>query len=148
MEQLPLDMIRKIYSKLDPTTLLNIIYKHEESIKPEEKIVRQEITEQTNFLQAMMFEIPCGTEIKAHKHNPQERKTNQTHEALIVFKGSVELSIYDVNNELTEIFVLKAGDCSVLINGGHYMKILEKSTLFEFKNGPYFNAERDRTYFN
>lgn len=141
-------MIKKIYSKLEPSLLLNIIHVNEPSQGKIEKIERSGITEPGHFLQAMSFKLPADTEVKAHKHNPQERETSQTHEACLVLDGSIELSVYDKDNSLVEKTILNGGDCAVLINGGHSIKALAETTLFEFKNGPYNGPEKDKTSLN
>lgn len=139
-------MIKKIYSKLNPSVLLHIVHMDHLSSDSLSATKRNEISEPKNFLQAMFFEMPQNTEVKAHKHNPQERVTGQTHEACLIFKGSVELSVYDIDKSLVETLALKEGDCSILVNGGHSMKTLTSAQIFEFKNGPYNGSEMDRTY--
>ena len=107
-------MIKKVYSKIDPFILLNVIFFNKKSEKITE-VKRQEITPEENFLQALLIEMPKGTTIKPHKHNSQERKTDKTSECALIFKGSVELSIYDLDNSFIEKVTLNAGDCSVII---------------------------------
>ena len=140
-------MIKKIYSKLNPKELLSIVYFSQPTTEHIDSIKRHEITEPEHFLQAIMYEIPAETTIKPHKHNPQERKTSHTHESLLILKGSVELFIYDTDKKLVEKTVLKKGDCSVIISGGHSFKTITKAEVFEFKNGPFTGSDKDRTYF-
>lgn len=141
-------MLRKIYSKRDPSILLHIIHTYEPHEGPITSIKKQPIADAEHFLQALSFELPAETVIKAHGHNLQQRKTTHTHEALVVFKGSIELSIYDIDKSLLEKQVLKPGDCYMIVNGGHSLRALVPSTVFEFKNGPYTGPENDKTYFN
>jgi len=140
-------MIKKIYSKINPELVLSIMHLHEASSEAITTTKRTEITDPSCFLQAGFFEIPANTDFKAHNHNPQERKTDKTHEALLIFKGSAEISVYDTDNSFVEKVKLKEGDCSVIINGGHSIKTLEQSQVFEFKNGPYYGPEKDKTNF-
>lgn len=140
-------MIRKIYSKVDPAVLLHTIYTHEQTSVSHEA-VKSHLTEPSHFLQAVSFSMPSGAESKPHTHNAQERVTNRTHEALLVFKGSIELSIYDIDNALVERVTLNEGDCYVIFAGGHSIKALTPAHLFEFKNGPYNGPEKDRTFIN
>lgn len=139
-------MIEKVYSKISPDILLNIVYTNE-NIEATNTINRVEITEQENTLQAMHYEIPKDTTIKPHKHNDQERKTDKTNEGFVIFKGSVELSIFDLDNTLIKKIKLKEGDSSIILAGGHSIRTLVPTSLFEFKNGPYYGPEKDRTYF-
>lgn len=135
-------MIRKIYSKVDPAVLLHTIYTHE----PSGEGTKSLLTEPTHFLQAVSFSMPVGAESKPHTHNAQERVTSHTHEALLVFRGSIELSIYDVDNTFVEKMKLNEGDCYIIFAGGHSIKALTPAHLFEFKNGPYNGPEKDRTF--
>jgi len=141
-------MIKKIYSKINPGLILSIIHLHESSSGSLTTTKRTEITDPSYFLQAGFFEIPANTDFKAHKHNHQERKTDQTHEAILIFKGSAEISIYDTDNSFVEKVKLKEGDSTVIINGGHKLKTLSETLLFEFKNGPYMGPDKDKTNFN
>ncbi|MEK6858807.1 MAG: hypothetical protein AABX53_02765 [Nanoarchaeota archaeon] len=137
-------MIRKIYSKVDPAVLLHTVYTHE----PSEQGTKSRLTESTHFLQAVSFSMPAGAESRPHKHNAQERVTSHTHEALLVFKGSIELSIYDVDNTFLEKINLNEGDCYIIFAGGHSIRALTPAHLFEFKNGPYNGPDQDRTFLN
>jgi len=138
-------MIKKIYSKINPSVLLHIIHTNDLNQNSIRELKRHELTEPNLSLQAGLFEIPKNTDFKAHKHNPQDRKTTQTHEAILVVKGSIELSIFDIDNSFVESHTLDEGDCSFIINGGHKIKTLEDTHLFEFKNGPYNGPDKDKS---
>jgi len=140
-------MIRKIYSKIDHSMLLHVVYVHEADKEDIEKKINQAVSEPEHFLQVAAFKMPLDATVKPHAHNPQKRQTDATHEALLVFKGSIELSVYDTDKRLVETLVLNEGDCYVILNGGHGIKALTPARLFEFKNGPYNGPEKDRTYF-
>lgn len=120
---------------------------HRQDAKAEKitEVKKQPIADAHHSLQAMYFEMPVGSEGKPHKHNAHKRTTTQTHEALVILKGSIELSIYDIDHSFVEKHILHEGDCYLLINGGHNIKILSDAQFFEFKNGPYYGPERDRT---
>lgn len=140
-------MIQKIYSKKDPKVLLHVIHTHgRESNPPFMK--KEPITDMDHYLQAMYLELPAETNVKPHKHNAQERLTKQTHEGLLVFEGSIELSIYDIDDSFVDKHILHKGDFYVIINGGHSIKTLTPVQLFEFKNGPYYGPEKDKTSIN
>ena len=54
---------------------------------------------------------------------------------------------YDLDNSLALEVVLGAGDCAVVYNAGHGFEVLEEDTiLYEFKTGPYYGAEADKTH--
>ncbi len=141
-------MIHKIYSRIDPSILLHIIFKKETSLDDFSNVKREEISEPDQCLQAMFLNVPAQTQVKPHTHNSHERHTYQTHEGLLVFKGSIELSIYDIDNSFVEKHVLHEGDFYMIVNGGHSMKTLTPAHLFEFKNGPYYGPEKDKKAIN
>lgn len=134
----------EIYSRKEKEKLIHIVFKFNDGIS--EEVVRNEITPTNTFLQAMCFQIPANQEFKAHKHNRIERSSNITHEAFLILKGSIELSIFDVDNTFLDKFILREGDCSIIIEGGHSFKSLEDTILYEFKNGPYFGREKDKEF--
>ena len=141
-------MINKIYSKVNPSLILHIIYTND---KIDEKISSKKVnslTEPEHCLQVMAFEMPAGTKSNPHKHNIQERRTTQTHEALLLLKGSIELFIYDIDDSFVDKKILNEGDCYVIINGGHNIQTLGDVKFFEFKNGPYYGPEKDKTNIN
>ncbi len=141
-------MIERIYSKVNPSILLHILHTNSGlNQKIEDKKIHS-LTDPEHFLQAMFFEMPAGTKSNPHKHNLQERRTTHTHEALLLLKGSIELNIYDIDDSFVETKILNEGDCYVLINGGHSIKTITDSKFFEFKNGPYYGSEKDKTSIN
>ena len=54
---------------------------------------------------------------------------------------------YDLDDTIIEKPILKPGDCSVTLGGGHTYKILEHGTLvYEYKTGPYKGQELDKKF--
>ena len=85
--------------------------------------------------QRMLNALQPGTIVPIHRHPA-------TAETLIVIRGSICQKFYNEKGELTDTFVLKAGDeCSALqIPAGqfHSLECLEANTvIFEAKDGPY-----------
>jgi len=135
-------MIKNIYSLKNPRKILNIIYHQEIKKGALTKVERTTITESKNYLQAMHIKLPTGTEIAPHKHIIIKRKTTRTHEGLIVLEGSIELTIFDIDKKLVRKEILTKGDFTILINGGHSLKVLKHASVFEFKNGPYLGKDK------
>lgn len=82
-----------------------------------------------------------------HYHLPQNRVTDNTMESWVIVRGSVKVSMYDVDQSFLADAVLRSGDCYVYFDGGHGFEILEAGTRFvEVKNGPYFGQQRDKEY--
>ena len=70
-------------------------------------------------IQVGSWNYSTGMELKRHIHNEAPRKVQRTQEVLVVLSGSVEATIYDL--EQREICKLQAscGDILVLLDSGH-----------------------------
>ena len=76
--------MEKIYSKIQPGTLLHLVYRLDEvngrtNISPDEE-----------FLQLASIKMKKGQTFKAHKHIILEKVTNMAQESWLVFRGSVQ----------------------------------------------------------
>lgn len=85
--------------------------------------------------QRMMNAMEPGTEIPVHRHTLSS-------ETVVVIRGSIRQNFYDVDGNLTESVVYKAGDsvsiCVVPVNTWHNSESLESGTIiFEAKDGAY-----------
>lgn len=97
------------------------------------------------YMQVGTWGYDKDKELLAHSHNEVSREVLYTQEVLYIKQGSIEASIYDVNDNLVEKFIAKEGDVVILLRGGHGYRILEdKTQVLEVKNGPYVGAEKDR----
>tara|TARA_R110000824_G_scaffold74160_3_gene188783 strand:+ start:3936 stop:4358 length:423 start_codon:yes stop_codon:yes gene_type:complete len=135
-------MSEKIYSKVDPTVLLLAIVRKNEITED-----REDVSPETEPLQVACKKISAGTKFKPHKHNILERHITRTQESWVFLQGKVRASFYDVDDEIILVTELGAGDCAVVFRAGHSFDVLEDDTiLYEFKNGPYFGVEQDKTY--
>ena len=62
-----------------------------------------------------------------------------------MIKGSVKVSMYDLNNELLDEPIINEGDCSVTLYGGHtYTALTEDTLIYEYKTGPYKGVKLDK----
>jgi hypothetical protein len=133
--------MEKIYSKIQPKTLLHIIHRLDEingrtNISPDEE-----------FLQLATIKMQKGQTFKAHKHIYVEKVTNIAQESWLVFKGSVKCILYDLDETIIAEPILKPGDCSMTFRGGHNYLILEDDTIvFEYKTGPYLGQQMDKEF--
>ena len=125
--------------------LLHIIHKCDEFNTIEEGH-RRDIVGSDEFLQLSSMNMKKGHTFKPHQHiwkSGEESCIAQ--ESWVVIKGSVECHFYDTDGTLLEKPVLKQGDCSVTLAGGHTYLILEDGTLvYEYKTGPYKGIENDK----
>ena len=136
-----------IYSNLDPSKVLHIIYRFEEfkDIKEEHRL---NIVEEKEFIQLSALKMSKGQTFRAHQHiwkNGEEKVIAQ--ESWVVIRGSVKCSFYDIDETILKEPTLNVGDCSITLAGGHTYSILEDDTLvYEYKTGPYKGPENDKIF--
>ena len=130
------------YSKSEPNKLIFSILK-----KSEITYGRHNLTPDSEFIQAGAKKNKAGDFFKAHRHLPCTKVVTITQEAWVILDGKVLATFYDLDGELLTQIEASDGDCVVIYNGGHSLEILEDdTTLYEFKNGPYFGASKDKEY--
>jgi len=135
--------MEKIYSKINPEKLLHIIVRKEDI-----KSLREDIIPENNFLQCSTLNLHKGKTFKPHKHIWKERTKNViAQESWIVIQGSVKCILYDIDDTIIAEPILKPGDASFTLEGGHNYLILEDNTLvYEYKTGPYEGQSFDKTF--
>ena len=137
-------MPRYINSRVNPDTILLAINSFEDI-----NTSRTDICDETRYLQISTKKLEKDAFFKPHKHLEIIRQTTTTHEAWIVFTGSIEASFYDIDDSLIEVIILKQGDCAIVYEAGHSFKVLEENTiLYEIKNGPYYGQDKDKRFLN
>ena len=91
-----------------------------------------------------------GTTFKPHKHiwkTGQKKVIAQ--ESWVVIRGSVKVTMYDLDDKVIATPILYPGDCSMTFQGGHTYEILEEDTVvYEYKTGPYEGQEFDKEFIN
>ncbi len=137
--------MHKIYSKVKPEQLIHVIWKMGDG---ESQKMNFMVPDDECLQVAAGVKFPKGhTFSGAHRHLPHHRTTQKTQEAFIVTDGSVELTMYDLDNRVMGKEVLNAGDCYVYLDGGHALKILsEMAHFYEIKNGPYLGRDKDKEF--
>ena len=103
----------KIYSKIDPTTLILSELKYSDI-----QDYRTDLSPDEEFLQVSGRRLSKETFVPAHKHKPIARKTTITQEAWLVIKGKVKGIFYDLDDTILHESILTDGDCIVLYRGG------------------------------
>ena len=102
------------------------------------------------FIQLSALNMNEGHTFKPHQHiwKPGEEQCI-AQESWVVIRGKVKCTFFDVNDKgLTEP-VLREGDASFTLEGGHTYEILEDDTLvYEYKTGPYKGIENDKEFLN
>jgi len=135
--------MEKIYSKVAPETLLHMIVRREEITSG-----RQDIVSEENFIQCSILNMEKGKTFRPHRHIWKERTRDViAQESWIVVQGSVKCIFYDLDNTVIAEPILRAGDASFTLQGGHNYYILEDNTLvYEYKTGPYEGQALDKTF--
>ena len=90
-----------------------------------------------------------GKTFLPHKHITKDRHYPEqiSQESWIVAKGSVRCKLYDLDDALIAEPVLRPGDASFTLYGGHTYEILEEDTLvYEYKTGPYEGQKLDKQF--
>ena len=133
----------KVYSKVDPKKLLHIVVQKED-LTPG----RVEVVPENHFIQCALLNMEKGKTFKPHKHIWKERTRNViAQESWIVIQGKVLCHFYDIDDNIIAEPILKEGDASFTLYGGHTYEILEDNTLvYEYKTGPYEGQKLDKTF--
>tara|TARA_R110000796_G_scaffold43261_1_gene106288 strand:- start:3414 stop:3824 length:411 start_codon:yes stop_codon:yes gene_type:complete len=133
----------EVYSKSN-RKLLHLIYSASEFSDG-----MTELVDPCNFIQAMFLKMPKGKKFQAHKHVWKAVSNRQTvaQESWVVLKGSAKGFFFDTTGELLKDVILKEGDVTFTLDGGHSFEILEDDTMiYEFKTGPYEGVEKDKVF--
>ena len=139
--------MKLIYSKSNPEQLLHIVHKVEEFYSIEEGH-RKGLVSEEQFIQLSALNMQKGHTFKPHKHiwKPGEKQCI-AQESWVVIKGSVECNLMDLDGVTLFKPILRQGDCSVTLGGGHTYLILEDDTLvYEYKTGPYKGQKMDKVF--
>ena len=139
--------MKLLYSKVEPNKLLHIIHQAAEFYTIEEGH-RRGVVDEKEFIQLSALNMDKGHTFRPHRHIWKRGEEDCiAQESWVVIKGSVECILYDLDDTILEKPVLRSGDCSVTLGGGHTYKILEDDTLvYEYKTGPYKGIENDKEF--
>jgi cupin fold WbuC family metalloprotein len=137
--------MEKIYSKIEPKKLLHIINRLSDIDS------RKDIVPEDNFIQCATLKMEKGKTFPPHKHITKDRYYPKqiAQESWVVIKGKVKCKLYDINDQLIAEPILKEGDASFTLYGGHTYEILEENTVvYEYKTGPYEGQKLDKEFIN
>tara|TARA_R110002094_G_scaffold197935_1_gene170259 strand:+ start:1654 stop:2067 length:414 start_codon:yes stop_codon:yes gene_type:complete len=132
-----------IYSKVEEGKLLHLIHRMCEIDG------RTELVPGDNFIQCASLKMANGTTFRPHKHIKKDRHYAEqiAQESWVVIRGSVRCIFYDLDDTIIARPVLRPGDASFTLGGGHNYEILESDTIvYEFKTGPYEGQALDKEF--
>jgi len=139
--------MEKILSKVEEGRVLHIIKRLSEIENNKDN--RVDIVDADNFIQCSSLNMSKGKTFRPHKHITKDRRYKEqiAQESWVVIKGSVKCIFYDLDDEIIAKSILKAGDASFTLGGGHTYQILEDDTIvYEYKTGPYEGQEFDKVF--
>ena len=137
--------MKKIYSKVEPNKLLHIVVRKDDLVKGRTEVVSEE-----HFIQCALLNMEKNKTFKPHKHIWKNRTRDViAQESWVVIQGKVKCTFFDIDDTIIEEPILKSGDASFTLEGGHTYTILEDDTLvYEYKTGPYEGQELDKVFIN
>lgn len=136
----------KIFSQIQPATLIGIIFPAESFAREKARI---DIAPANEFLQCSALTLMDKQTFAPHKHIYLEKTTNIAQEAWVIAKGKVKIIWFDLDDKKFYERELLTGDMAMTFRGGHTYEILEDNTLvYEFKTGPYFGQKLDKEFIN
>lgn len=89
---------------------------------------------------------PAQTVLKPHFHPPHNFFIKSNQEVLFILKGKIKISLYNQENKYLASKVLTTGDSILFVSGGHGVKFLQKSKIFEVKQGPYPGDKKAKVF--
>lgn len=135
--------IKNYYSKVDNNLLLhqsihiiNLDTPGRENISPSEE-----------SLQVAFISLAKGKTFVPHKHLIHDRNMPMAQESWVVINGKVEVTYYDINDEILQKVTLNKGECTITYRGGHnYLALEENTHVYELKTGPYLGQIYDKEF--
>lgn len=136
-----------IHSNVEKDRILHIVNRLSDI--ESQNVTRVDIVEPSNFIQCSSLNLLNGKTFRPHKHIFKERtyKNQIAQESWVVIRGSVRCIFYDLDDTVVAMPILKAGDASFTLGGGHTYEILEDNTIvYEYKTGPYEGQKLDKVF--
>lgn len=88
-------------------------------------------------LQLLLMKRKRGHVVSKHTHKKLRKITKQPQEALVIIKGALQAAIFDKKGRLITKKKVSAGQCLLLAEGGHEVKMTKDSLIYAFKDGPF-----------
>lgn len=95
------------------------------------------VTDSSWSLQLLLMRRKRGHVVVKHMHKKIQKISNQPQEAIVVVRGAIEASIFDRMGKIIAKRKISTGQCLLLVDGGHEIKILKNALIYAFKDGPY-----------
>lgn len=134
--------MRDYFSREIPNKLLLKVINISESTNK-----RMELIDESFAVQLSLRNLEAGLNVKAHKHPPKSKFSNDLIEAWMVFSGSICATIYESSGfEICKVQLMPL-DLAIFYSGGHALDVMEgPATMLEIKTGPYEGVENDKIF--
>ena len=97
------------------------------------------ITDPSWSLQLLLMKRKQGHVVVKHVHKKIRKVSRQPQEALVVVRGTIEASIFDRKGKIIAKKNVSAGQCLLIVDGAHEIKIKKDALIYAFKDGPYID---------
>jgi hypothetical protein len=97
------------------------------------------VTDPTSAIQLLLMNRKKDHVVAKHTHKKITKTTQQPQEAIVVMKGAIEASIFDEQGILIEKPRVTAGQCLLMLKGGHEVRVIEDALMYAFKDGPFID---------
>ena len=106
------------------------------------------LTDNENPFQIGIHNRKKGVVLTPHSHKlPKPLIIRKIQEILYVVSGKILITIYTKKGEPISKKILTKGDSILLMDEGHGVEFLQKSRIFEVKQGPYPGPAFAKNYF-
>lgn len=102
------------------------------------------VTDPSWPLQLLLMKRRRGHVVAKHTHKKIRKISQQPQEAIVVIKGSIQASIFDRKGKIIAKKNISAGQCLLMVDGAHEVKITKNALIYAFKDGPYVD---DKIFF-
>ena len=97
------------------------------------------ITDPSWPLQLLLMKRKQGHVVVKHVHKKIRKVSRQPQEALVVVRVTIEASIFDRKGKIIAKKNVSAGQCLLIVDGAHEIKIKKDALIYAFKDGPYID---------
>ncbi len=95
------------------------------------------VTDPSWAIQLLLMKRKKGHVVAKHMHKRIPKVTRQPQEAIVVVKGAIEASIFDRKGKLLAKKDVVAGQCILIVDGAHEIRVTKNALMYAFKDGPY-----------
>jgi hypothetical protein len=98
-------------------------------------------------IQLSIRSLEEGLNIRAHKHLPKNKLSENPVEAWMIFSGSICATIFENNGTKICSVNLNSMDLAIFYTGGHALQVMQgPANMLEIKTGPYEGVENDKIF--